>query len=176
MKPSQIIRQKQIAVINVLLIIMFLLSSMTLKGQTLTNFSGQWKLNLLKSSPVPPLLSSTLVITQKGNEIAFTTTNTIKDQKPLTHSEDYIIGGGLQSKTEEKTRILTSAWGPDKKTFSITETYIFDKDGTKKEFKKVTVYSLTDMGKTLNVISDDSLPEMPAVPDKRIHTVSVYNK
>jgi hypothetical protein len=158
------------------LISLFTLATSSSYSQVSGDFSGTWKLNLSKSNPIPPLLSSTLVITQKGNEFAVSTTNTIKDQKPLTHSEKYVIDVDLAIKGGDKTRTIKCRWCADKNTFSITETYIFDMDSTRKESKRISVYSLIDQGKTLKIVIDDSVPPIPSIPDGKMHTVSIYNK
>jgi hypothetical protein len=145
-------------------------------SQTSTDFSGTWKFNQSKSSPIPNLLSLTLLINQKGNSMVFTTSINIKDQKPLVHSEGYNIGEDVNLKSYTKTGMVTSSWSSDKSTFSITETYASVKNGTKNEFIRIASYALTDQGRTLIIVTDDSIPILPSMPDRRIHKISVYNK
>jgi hypothetical protein len=145
-------------------------------SQTSTDFSGTWKFNQSKSSPIPNLLSLILLINQKGNSMVLTTSINIKDQKPLVHSEGYNIGEDVNLSSVAKTGTITSSWGSDKSTFSITETYAIVKNGTKNEFIRIASYALTDQGRTLIITTDDSIPIVPSMPDRRIHKISVYNK
>ncbi|MDO9579991.1 MAG: hypothetical protein Q7J06_05415, partial [Bacteroidales bacterium] len=141
-----------------------------------TDFSGTWKLDLSKSTTLPDIISSTLIITQKGNTVNINRTYEIKDKEPLISSFNYTIGS--ETHNESKTGILTttSFWGTDKQTFTITETLLSEKNGTKQEYKRTTVYSLTIKGERLNIISDDIIPEGSLTPTNERHTEMIYNK
>jgi hypothetical protein len=149
-------------------------------SQTPADFSGNWTLNVSKSSPSPgpsPMtVLSTMIIIQKGNEITFNITIIPKDNKPITRTEKYIIGAGASTKSSNRTRTLTSAWGTDKQTFSITEIINSDESGIKKEVKRITVYSMTDQGKTLIIKVNDTLPAGSLTPENERHSISVYDK
>jgi hypothetical protein len=53
---------------------------------------------------------------------------------------------------------------------------ISEKNGTKHEFKKTTIYSLSAKGEILNIISDDILPKGSATSKNERHTEMIYTK
>jgi ketosteroid isomerase-like protein/predicted transcriptional regulator len=145
-------------------------------SQIPADFSGTWKLDLSKSTTLPDIVSSTLVITQKGNDITINRTYEIKDKEPLISTFNYIIGDRIESKSRTGTTRITSSWGTDKHTFSIIETLLTEKNGAKQEYKRTTVHSLTEKGEVLNVISYDILPEGSLTPTNERHTELIYIK
>ena len=147
-----------------------------LHSQIPADFSGTWKLDLSKSISLPGIISSTLVVTQKGNDVNINRTYDIKGKEPLTSSFNYTIGNEIHSKTKNGTFTTTSSWDSDKQTFSIIETLLSEKKGTKQEYKRITVYSLTAKGEVLNIVSDDILPEGSLTPTNERHTEMIYTK
>jgi ketosteroid isomerase-like protein len=91
------------------------------------DFSGTWKLDLSKSITIPGIISSTLVITQKGNDININRTYAIKDKDPLISSNNYTIGSEVHNKTNNGILTTTSSWESNKQTFSITEKLLSEK-------------------------------------------------
>jgi hypothetical protein len=178
MKNLATLMKSSILKLMVALIGIFFWTSINSFAQTAPDYSGTWKLNLTKSTPIPGIVSSTLLITQKENRITINRTLIIKDNKPLVHTDNFIMEGefGFKSVNGNKSGTIKSFWGPDKMTFSVIETSILDKDGIKQESKRRTVYSLIDQGKTLNIVSDDSIPAATSIPNGRMHSVSVYVK
>jgi ketosteroid isomerase-like protein len=140
------------------------------------DFSGSWKLDLTKSVTLPDVISSILVITQKGSDLNINRTYEIKDKTPLKSSFNYTIGSETQSKSETGTLTTISTWDSDKQTLTIIETLLSEKSGKKQEYKRITVYSLTAKGEILNIISDDFLPEGSLTPKNKRHTEMVYSK
>ena len=65
------------------LISFFVLSTINSYSQTPGDFTGTWKLDLSKSTILPDMITETLVITQKDNDIAINRTFVRKDAKPL---------------------------------------------------------------------------------------------
>jgi hypothetical protein len=63
-----------------------------------------------------------------------------------------------------------------KQTFTINEILISEKNGTKQEFKRTTVYSLTAKGEILNIVSDDILPKVSATQPNKGHAEMIYMK
>jgi len=147
------------------------------KSQDMINISGTWELDLSKSIIIiQRIISSTLIITQNGNDITINRTLNLKDSKPLVSTFKYTIGDKVESKSKNGIHITTSSWGPDKQTFSIIHTYPAQRNGITKESKRTSVYSLTDQGNTLNIISDDTLPEGSLTPKSERHMVMIYTK
>jgi ketosteroid isomerase-like protein len=140
------------------------------------DFSGNWKLDLTKSVTLPDVISSILVITQKGSDLNINRTYEIKDKGPLKSSFNYTVGRETQSKSETGTLTTKSTWDSDKQTLTIIETLLSEKSGKKQEYKRITVYSLTAKGEILNIISDDILPEGSLTPKNERHTEMVYSK
>ena len=140
------------------------------------DFSGNWKLDQTKSVTLPDVISSTLVIVQRGSDLNINRTYEIKDKKPLISSFNYTIGSETQSKSETGILTTKSSWDSDKQTLTIIETLLSEKSGEKQEYKRTTVYSLTAKGEILNIISDDILPEGSLTPKNERHTEMVYSK
>jgi ketosteroid isomerase-like protein len=140
------------------------------------DFSGKWKLDLPNSTALPNIVSSTLIITQQVNDITINRTHEIQDKEPLISTFKYTIGSETNSKSQTGTLTTTSFWSIDKQTFTIIETLTSEKNGSKQEYKRTTVYSLTAKGEVLNIISDDTLPEGSLTPKNERHTEMIYTK
>ena len=145
-------------------------------SQILDDFSGTWLLDLSKSITAPGLISSKLVISQKGNNLNITRFNEIKDNVPEKSSFNYTIGSESQNILKSGIFTTTSTLSSGKQTFTINEALISEKNGTKKEYKRITIYTLTAKGEILNIISDDILPEGSLTPKNERHTEMVYSK
>ena len=145
-------------------------------SQILDDFSGTWILDLSKSVSQPGIISSKLVINQKGNNLNITRTNEIKDKGPEKSSFSYTIGSETQNKLKSGIFTTTSTLSSGKQTFTINEMLISEKNGTKQEFKRATVYSLSAKGGILNIISDDILPKGSVTPPNNGHTEMIYTK
>lgn len=142
-------------------------------SQIPADFSGTWKLDTTNSTPLPNIISSTLVITQIGNDITLNRTYEIKDKEPLKSFFKYTIGSETKSTTKTGSFTTTSSWDANKQTLTILETLFSEKKGTKQKYTRTTVYSLTAKGEVLNVISDDILPEglLTSTNKKRIEMI-----
>jgi ketosteroid isomerase-like protein len=145
-------------------------------SQILDDFSGTWLLDLSKSITAPGIISSKLVITQKGNNLNITMTNEIKDKNTEKSSFNYTIGSETQNILKSGIFSTTSTLSSGFQTFSINETLISKKNGTKQEYKRTTIYSLTAKGEILNIISDDILPKGSVIPPNKGHTEMIYTK
>ncbi len=158
--------------------IIFILSLITYEAssQTQADFSGTWKLDVAKSTSIPNIISATLLITQKENDILINRTFEIKDQQPLISTFHYFIGSGIATKSKTGGTVIQSHWNNNKENFSIIETFNTEKNGTKQESKRTSVYSLTDNGKTLNIISHDSLPAGSITSENERHMKFIYKK
>jgi hypothetical protein len=160
------------------LIGIFFGTSINLFAQTAPDYSGTWKLNLAKSTSIPGIVSSTISITQKEDQINITRTLLAKDNKPLVNTDNFYMKGEyrISLKNNNQSRTKRSFWGPDKMSFSVIETFILDKDGIKQESKRKSVYTLIDQSKTLKIVSDDSIPPSTSIPNGKIHSVMIYEK
>jgi ketosteroid isomerase-like protein len=145
-------------------------------SQILDDFSGTWNLDITKSIVPTELISSKLVITQKGNNLNITRTSETKDKEPEESSFNYTIGIETQNKLKSGVFTTTSSFCSGKQTFTITETLISERSGTKQEYKRTTVYSLTAKGEILNIISDDILPEGSTTLKNKRHSEMIYMK
>jgi ketosteroid isomerase-like protein len=145
-------------------------------AQILDDFSGTWILDLSKSVTQLGIISSRLIINQKGNNLSITRTNEIKDKEPEKSSFNYTIGSESQNILKSGVFTTTSTLSSGKQTFTINEMLISEKNGIKQEFKRTTIYSLSAKGEILNIVSDDILPKGSVVPPNNGHTEMVYMK
>lgn len=145
-------------------------------SQILDDFSGTWLLDLSKSITAPGLISSKLVISQKGNNLNITRSNEIKDKVPEKSSFNYTIGSESQNILKTGIFTTTSTLSSGKQTFTINEMLISKKNGTKQEFKRTTIYSLSAKGEILSIISDDILRKGSAISKNDRHTEMIYTK
>ena len=145
-------------------------------SQILDDFSGTWILDLSKSITPPGIISSKLVITQKGNSLNITRTSEIKDKNTEKSSFNYTIGSESQNILKSGIFTTTSTLSSGKQTFTINEMLISEKNGTKQEFKRITVYSLSAKSEILNIISDDIRPKGSVIPPNKGHTEMIYTK
>ncbi|MCX6327696.1 MAG: DUF4440 domain-containing protein [Bacteroidia bacterium] len=147
-----------------------------LHSQIPADFSGTWKLDLNRSTIMQNIFSSTIVIVQKGNDISINRTHEIKDKKPLISSFNYKIGSEVKNNSKTESSNISSFWSIDKQSFTVIETLLSVKNGTKQEYKRTTVYSITAKGETLSVISDDILPEGSLTQMNDRHIEMIFNK
>jgi ketosteroid isomerase-like protein len=145
-------------------------------SQILDDFSGTWVLDLTKSITAPGIISSKLVIAQKGNSLKITRTSEIKDKNTEKSSFNYTIGSESQNILKSGIFTTTSTLSSGKQTFTINEMLISEKNGTKQEFKRTTIYSLSAKGEILNIISDDILPKGSVTTPNKRHTEMIYTK
>lgn len=145
-------------------------------SQILDDFSGTWILDLSKSITPPGIISSKLLISQKGNNLNITRTSEIKDKTPEKSSFNYTIGSETQNILKSGIFSTTSTLSSGFQTFTINETLISEKNGTKQKYKRTTIYSLSAKGEILNIISDDILPKGSVTPPNKGHTEMIYTK
>jgi ketosteroid isomerase-like protein len=148
--------------------------SIDLHAQIPADFSGTWKLDLSKSTDFPNLISSKILLVQKGNEITINRSYELKNQKPVTNSFKYSIGHEQKSVTKSGSTTTTSFWSSDKQSFTIIETFLSSTNNIKHEYKRTSIYSITIKGEVLNVISDDILPQGSFTPTNNNHFELTY--
>ena len=162
--------------ITICLTITFSLISVLSFSQNVVDFSGKWVLNQPKSSSLFADVSSIYIITQTNNTINIDLTQSKKDTKPVTSSEKYVIGSGMEGKSGNKNITVEVAWSSDKQSFSITEVTSYAENGTTRESKRIKTYSLTDAGKTM-IIKTDNIPSSGSkTTDSDKNSVMVFNK
>jgi ketosteroid isomerase-like protein len=145
-------------------------------SQILDDFSGTWILDVSKSVMLPGIISSKLVISQKGNNLNIIRSNEVKDKVPEISSTNYTIGSETQNILKSGIFSITSTLSSGFQTFTINETLISEKNGTKQEYKRTTIYSLSAKGEILNIISDDILPKGSTTYKNERHTEMIYMK
>jgi len=145
--------------------------SLDLHTQIPADFSGVWDLDLTRSTPAPNIISSKIVITQKGNNINIDRSYEIQGKEPLKSNLNCTIGREIKSNSKSESFITDSFWSNDKQSFTIIEKLI---SMTGKEYKRTTVYSLTAKGENLKIISFDQFPERLLFPQRQIEMT--YNK
>ena len=145
-------------------------------SQILDDFSGTWILDLSKSITPPGINSSKLVITQKGNNLNITTISEIRYKAPEKSSFNYTIGSETQYNLKSGIFTITSTLSSGKQTFTIKEILISERSGTKQEYKRTSVYTLTIKGEILNIVSDDILPKGSVTLPNKGHSEMIYTK
>lgn len=143
-------------------------------AQIPADFSGTWKLDLSNSTDFPNLISSKVLIIQKGNEVYINRSYELKDQKPFTNSFKYSIGHEYKSTTKNGSTTVTSFWSADKQSFTITEALLTLDNNKKNEYKRTAIYSIGSKGDILYVDSDDILPRGSFSPTDKNHVELVY--
>ena len=145
-------------------------------SQILDDFSGTWILDLSKSITPPGIISSKLIITQKGNNLNIIKTSEIKDKNTEKSSFNYTIGSETQNLLKSGIFTTTSTLSSGKQTFTINEELISEKNGTKEEHKRITIYTLSAKGEILNIVSDDILPKGSVTQPNNGHSEMIYTK
>lgn len=136
------------------------------------DFSGEWELDLSKSTYVPNIISSKMIITQQANNINIKRTYEIQGKDPLKSEFNCTIGGEFKSKTNSESQITTSFWSTDKQSFTIVEKLL----SAGKEYKRTTNYSIIIKGECLKIILFDQLPQRMFIPTGEKQIVMTYNK
>lgn len=148
---------------------------MDLHAQIPADFSGNWKLDLSRSTVIPDLLEYKMLIVQNGSKIQVNQTTIMKDEEPINSSLNYTIGTIIQNHSDKESTIQTSFWSSDKHSFTVINE-LHSKSGKSNDFKRITSYSITAKGETLNIISDDILPEGVFTATKDRHIEMIFNK
>jgi ketosteroid isomerase-like protein len=150
--------------------------TLDLHAEIPANFSGHWRLDLSRSTNITDILSAKVFIVQNGNEISINRFHEKTDKNIIESSSKYIIGKELKSFIDTGSFTTKAYWNPDKQSFTTVETVQSDKNGIVQKYTRKTIYSITAKGETLNVISEDILPEGSLKPIKDRHIEMIYNR
>jgi hypothetical protein len=159
MRPKRLFRQEQIAIINVSLSVIFLLSTMTLKAQTPTNFSGKWEFDKTKSklSKIDISYDGTVIleITQNSTTITFGEIYIQPGSENWkTSTDSYTLDGKEQIKKDDLgTTKKSTKWSQDKKILTITNIETQTVEGVSNDYLVVDTHKLSDDGQTLTIES-----------------------
>jgi len=145
-------------------------------SQILDDFSGSWNLDISKSTILPDLISSNLIISQKGNELNINRINEKTDKEIERSSFNYTIGSEIQNKLKSGVFTTISSFSSGKQTFTIKETLITEKNGLKQEYKRITIYTLYARGEVLDIISDEIHLEGSTTQLNKKHMELIYTK
>jgi hypothetical protein len=135
------------------------------------DFSGTWVLDLKRSSPVPDLISSQMVIIQKGNNINIERSYELQGKEPLKNQLNCTIGRENKSNSSSGSLVTTSSWSDDKQSFTIVEKLL----SAGKEYKRTTGYSITSKGESLKITSFDQIPHGLFITNQK-QIVLTYDK
>lgn len=125
------------------LISLFMMTSVMAQGVK-ANFSGTWAFNETKSK-LPEggfrMSADKLVVTQDAATLSVEQTS----QRGTTTMKYTLDGKESVNATGFGTtnRTSTAVWSADGKTLTISSVMVFDRNGTKTEFKSVDVWTLT---------------------------------
>jgi hypothetical protein len=157
MKTTQLFRQDHIRMMNLSIILMLLLSSMALKAQNPTDFSGKWQFDKIKSIPdqIEPDYEGTIImeITQDAATITFGETYIHPDRPDWkTAIESYNLDGKEQTtKSNVGSNKHSAKWSQDNKVLTITNLDKQKLKGVLQDFLVTDSYYLSDDGKTLTI-------------------------
>jgi ketosteroid isomerase-like protein len=140
------------------------------------DFSGTWELDKNRSTSIPDLMSSRMIIEQRGNNITVNQAYNFKDKSPFERSTNYNIGSEQKTETKSGSFITSSFWREDNQSFKVIEKLLFKNNGVTKEYKRTTSYSITSEGEILNIISDDLLPDGVNTLMNQGHSEMIFNR
>ncbi|QQS52165.1 MAG: hypothetical protein IPM71_05375 [Bacteroidota bacterium] len=157
METIPIIKLNKYAIFFVLLGLVILLSSISLKSQTPKDFSGKWEFDKTKSTPgqIASNYEGVVIrtITQTTSTLTYSEIYTKSDNADwATEPEVYNLDG---KETSEKFSLgiikKTAKWTDDFQ--SITLTYIDEriKDGVSEQFLNAETLKVSDDGQTLTI-------------------------
>ena len=158
MKQIHPCRNRQTEVVKTIFIFLFIISSLALKAQIPTNFSGRWEFDKAKSDKEErgdASFDGTIILEIKQNSDTITFSNTFflpgKAGKTL-RPDSYLTNGTVtadESGIDPAKKFVK--WSPDKKI--ITTNYVMTAtiDGVAQDFLTAKTYKLGEDGKTLVV-------------------------
>jgi hypothetical protein len=177
MKPNRFFRQDNNAIIIVSLIIMCIFSSITLKAQTPTNFSGKWEFDKTKSGPdfVESKYDGTVTrhVIQNSSVIKYNSAYIYPGRQDFhTAYESYTLDGKEKFEKYSMGTIKKSAkWTPDKKILIITYFNTQTLKGVSKDFLVVDSLKLSDNKQILTIVEYSKNPVTGETTTQKI-----YNK
>jgi hypothetical protein len=146
-----------------------------------TNFSGTWAFNESKSKlgegpggPGGPMGGGAMTVAQDASILSVEQTMRGPDGDTKMTSK-YNLNGTVSENTfiMDMKRKSTLTWAPDKKSFTIVSTMVFDMGGDTREMKTTETWKLSDDGKTLFI--DQTRPGGPDGGGERNMTMA-YDK
>ena len=158
MKHKQLFKPNNGSIISVLLILLVLFFTQTIKSQTPSDFSGKWEFDKAKSDKEETGDASfdgiiILGITQNSSTITFTNTYTIPGTVPYVLEPDsYFLDGRVTSDnsgTGPAKKFVK--WSQDKKIITISLVMTDKIDGVSQDFLTALTYKLSADGQTLTI-------------------------
>jgi hypothetical protein len=156
MKPNQFFGKKHNAIVTKILVSLFLLASLTLNGQTPTNFSGKWEFDKARSDKEEAEDASfngtiLLEIKQNSETISFSITYLLPGNKVFTNPPVIFLVNGkvtADNSGSDPARKFVK-WSQDKKILTTNFLMTATIDGVAQDFLTADTYKLSDDGKTL---------------------------
>jgi hypothetical protein len=146
-------------------------------SRSLKDFTGKWALNESKSTPFSGIHDSAFIFTEV-NGLTIGIKTAALDGNFITRPIHYMPGGAFGTLSPTRERKIVSSWNTDRKGFTEIETISDCKKGIKKKkvYEKITVFSLSDDGKTLIIKTDETLSNEPNKSENEKHSLRVYSK
>jgi hypothetical protein len=139
------------------LILVFILSTLALKAQTPTNYSGKWQFDKAKSTPdkIEPDYDGTIILIITQNSTTITSSEIYKHPERSdweTAKDLYQLNGKEQvRKSSVGTNKRLAKWSEDKKVLSITNLDTQTLKGVLQDFLVIDTYKLSEDGKILTI-------------------------
>ncbi len=141
------------------------------------DFSGEWEMNLQKSSQPSFETAQTLSITQNGDKITFqhipVLTSIGRDDGKYTYT---INGEELIDSIGTALTIKSVRWSPGKQSFTITDNWISSFNGRRMETMMYMTYFMIENGKSLVVYSSTSFIGGRYVPPEDTERTTYYDR
>jgi hypothetical protein len=158
MKQNHPHRNRHTEIVKAIFISLFIISSLALKAQTPTNFSGRWEFdraNSDKDERGDASFDGTIILEIKQNSDTITFSNTffLPGKAGKTLRPDSYLTNGLETPDESGIDPAKKfvKWSPDKKILTTNYVMTATIDGVAQDFLTSKTYKLGEDGKTLVV-------------------------
>jgi hypothetical protein len=125
------------------------------------------------------VLTQSLSITQKDLALTINSTITPDNGQPVKNTVKYLLNNSVQSgknSSDGKSRRIDTTLEPDGKSFSITETISYIKDGKTLKVQQTDKYSISKDSKTIMIETFEINPEKPSIPKDQPIEIRIYDK
>ena len=148
-------------ILKILVSVLLTSASQVISAQNTVNFAGTWEIDHSKSDAEFRDYQITCTIDQTATAITVKQELVMKDgQKSSMPPVTFNLDGSVASKEEQGgTDKISAVLSPDRKT--LTTKFVRTMNGS--DYGSITVYTLSDDGKTLTIKSSDLNNESPMI-------------
>jgi hypothetical protein len=154
--------------------IVLISSSGATYGQNLSDFTGNWILDSRKSENLAQIESSTLTIEQTDSAITFKSNYILKNLRSVNDSITYFFKDILYEPGDNDSYIGAKIVSSN--SFSMTNIVASRRYGSMQTFKQLTLYTIDDDRKILEIKLVDILPKESSGFTNKAYQTFIYNK